>query len=127
VRFLGELPDAARDRWLRSARVFAMPSRLPGAGSAGEGFGIVYLEAGAHGVPVVAGDVGGAVDAVAHGSTGLLVDPTDPLAVADAIVSLLQDPARAAEFGDAGRTRAREFEWDRIGARVHALLSDLAA
>ncbi len=57
VSFLGAVSDEARDKWLRRADVFAMPSRLPGTGRAGDGFGIVYLEAAAHGMPVVAGNV----------------------------------------------------------------------
>ncbi len=64
VRFLGAVSDAERDGWLRRADVFAMPSRLPADGLAGEGFGIVYLEAAAYGKPVVAGNVAGALDAV---------------------------------------------------------------
>ena len=59
-RFTGEVADAERDEWLDRAHVFAMPSRLRAGGGGGEGFGIVYLEAGAHGLPVVAGNVGGA-------------------------------------------------------------------
>ena len=84
-----------------------MPSRLPAGGFAGEGFGIVYLEAGAYGKPVVAGNVGGAVDAVLDGETGLLVDPTDALEVADAITRLLLDEQLATRLGGAGADRAR--------------------
>ena len=75
--FLGALDDRRRDEVLAGADAFAMPSRLPADGRGGEGFGIVYLEAAARGVPVVAGAVGGALDAVADGATGLLVDPED--------------------------------------------------
>jgi phosphatidylinositol alpha-1,6-mannosyltransferase len=122
VRFLGAVPDAERDRWLSAADVLAMPSRLPGDGLAGEGFGIVYLEAGAHGTPVVAGNVAGALDAVADGESGLLVDPTDPRAVADAIVRLLLDRELARRLGRGGAARARRFAWPAIAARVEALL-----
>jgi len=62
VRFTGAVSDAERDEWLRRASVFAMPSRLPGPGRAGEGFGIAFLEAAAYGKPVVAGKVAGALD-----------------------------------------------------------------
>ena len=103
-----------------------MPSRLPAGGSGGEGFGIVYLEAGAHGLPVVAGNVGGALDAVADGETGLLVDPTDHVAVADAIADLLADPVRAAGLGRAGVEHARGFGWAATGAKVEALLARTA-
>ncbi len=85
IVFAGSLPDDERDAWFDRAHVFVMPSRLPPEGAGGEGFGIVYLEAGARLMPVVAGNVAGAVDAVVEGETGLLVDPTDPVAVADAV------------------------------------------
>lgn len=126
TRFLGGVDDAERDAWLDRAHVFAMPSRLPGGGLAGEGFGIVFLEAGAHGTPVVAGNVGGAVDAVDDGETGLLVDPADPRAVAAAVTSLLLDPDRARRMGAAARERARTFAWPVIAARVERALLELA-
>jgi phosphatidylinositol alpha-1,6-mannosyltransferase len=122
ARFLGAVKDAERDGWLASCDLLAMPSRLPADGRAGEGFGIAYLEAGAHGKPVVAGKAAGALDAVADGKTGLLVDPTDAAAVAGAIESLLRDPQLCARLGGAGAERARELAWPRIAARVEALL-----
>ncbi len=127
IRFLGPVPDRERDAWLDRAHVFAMPSRLPAGGFAGEGFGIVYLEANAHGCPVVAGGVGGAVDAVLDGETGLLVDPEDHVAVADALVELLCDPGRRREMGAAGARRAEEFAWPRVAARVQGLIEELSA
>jgi phosphatidyl-myo-inositol dimannoside synthase len=127
VHFLGAASDEVRDGWLQAARAFAMPSRLPAGGFAGEGFGIVYLEAGAHGLPVVAGNVGGALDAVLDGRTGLLVDPTDHLAVADALTVLLTDPARAAELGRAGRRYAESLAWPRVAARVEGLLREVTS
>jgi phosphatidylinositol alpha-1,6-mannosyltransferase len=127
VRFLGAVSDEERDGWLRRADLLAMPSRLPGAGEAGEGFGIAYLEAGAHGKPVVAGNVGGAVDAVIDEQTGLLVDPTDHLAVAGAITRLLLDRELAARLGKAGAERARGLAWPVIAARVQALLLEQLA
>ncbi len=139
VSFLGAVSDEERDAWLGAGDVFAMPSRLPagahpgsqaaeGAGKqAGEGFGIVYLEAAARGVPVVAGNVGGALDSVADGETGLLVDPLDERAVAEAVCSLLLDPGLAARLGAAGAERARRFAWPEIGARVQELLLELTA
>jgi phosphatidyl-myo-inositol dimannoside synthase len=122
VRFLGLVSDEQRDRWLRRANLLAMPSRLPGGGLAGEGFGIVYLEAGAYGKPVVAGNVAGALDAVADGESGLLVDPVDPHAVADAIARLLLDRELARRLGSAGAARARDFAWPVIAGRVEAVL-----
>ncbi|HWY17535.1 MAG TPA: glycosyltransferase family 4 protein [Solirubrobacteraceae bacterium] len=122
VRFLGSVCDAQRDSWLRRADLLAMPSRLPGGSLAGEGFGIVYLEAGAHGKPVVAGNVAGAVDAVLDGKTGLLVDPTDHHAVACAITRLLLDRELARRLGSAGAERARRFAWPTICERLEAVL-----
>ncbi|MEA2623139.1 MAG: phosphatidyl-myo-inositol dimannoside synthase [Chloroflexota bacterium] len=126
TRFLGSVDDVDRDYWLRSAHVFTMPSRLPAGGFAGEGFGIVYLEANAHGMPVVAGNVAGAIDAVVDGETGLLVDPADHLAVGRALVDLLSDRGRAEELGRAGAERARGFAWPLIAERVERLLEDTA-
>jgi phosphatidyl-myo-inositol dimannoside synthase len=125
IQFLGAVSDQQRNLWLRRARLLVMPSRLPAGGFAGEGFGIVYLEAGAYGKPVVAGNVGGAVDAVADGESGLLVDPTDPLAVAKAITSLLLDAELAARLGAAGAHRARQFAWPIIIERVRELLLEV--
>lgn len=124
VRFLGTVTDAERDAALDRARVFAMPSRLPAGGVGGEGFGIVYLEAAARGLPVVAGNVGGALDAVVDGETGLLVNPDDPAAVAGAISGLLCDPERAAALGAAGERRARQFSWPIVARQVEDLILD---
>jgi phosphatidylinositol alpha-1,6-mannosyltransferase len=127
ARFLGAVSDEERNEWLARADLLAMPSRLPGAGKAGDGFGIVYLEAGAYGKPVLAGNVGGAVDAVIDGETGLLVDPTDHRAVGSAIVRLLLDHELAARLGQGGAERARAFAWPVIAERVQQLLLDQLA
>jgi len=118
------VPDDERNRWLRRADLLAMPSRLPQGRLAGEGFGIVYLEAGSYGKPVVAGNVAGAVDAVEDGRTGLLVDPSDPTAVAGAITRLLLDRDLARRLGAAGAERARAFAWPVMVERVGAVLRE---
>jgi phosphatidylinositol alpha-1,6-mannosyltransferase len=124
VEFAGMVSDAERNRRLAGAHVFSMPSRLPPSGrEGGEGFGIVYLEAGLQGLPVVAGAIGGALDAVIDGETGLLVDPTSAEAVAEALSSLLLNPARARELGKAGARHARTFSWERMSRDVHAVLT----
>jgi phosphatidylinositol alpha-1,6-mannosyltransferase len=125
VDFRGSVSDAERDRLLDSAHVFCMVSRLPAGGYAGEGFGIVYLEANAHELPVVAGNVGGATDAVVDGVTGLLVDPRDHVAVADAHVRLLSDPEYAARLGSQGRERAEGYAWPHISRKVEAAVLEL--
>ncbi len=127
ARFVGGVSDEERDRWLDRAHVFCMPCRLPAGGLAGEGFGIVFLEAGLHELPVVAGDAGGARDAVVHGRTGLLVDPTDHVGLADTLAELLIDPERAARLGRAGAARAREHAWPAVAARVREVLDEVAA
>ncbi len=102
-----------------------MPSRVPGDGLGGEGFGIVYMEASWHELPVVAGNAGGAVDAVVDGETGLLVDANDPVAVADALIRLLLDRELSSRLGRRGAERAREFAWPIITQRVEDVLLSL--
>jgi phosphatidyl-myo-inositol dimannoside synthase len=127
ISFLGRVSDAERDLWLRRATLLSMPSRLPGGELAGEGFGIVFLEAGAYGKPVVAGAAGGALDAVLDGETGVLVDPTDHVAVADAITRLMTDAELSRRLGAAGARRARDFAWPLIAARVQEVLLGVLA
>jgi phosphatidylinositol alpha-1,6-mannosyltransferase len=124
-RFLGRVSDAERDEWLRRAHLFAMPSRLPARGQAGEGFGIAYMEAAAYGKPVVAGAVGGALDSVVHGETGLLIDPQDPLLVAEAIAAVLLDEELATRLGASGRAHAERHTWGAVSARVQEALLGL--
>ncbi len=91
-------------------------------------FGMVALEAMACGVPVVAATVGGLFDTVAHGVTGLLVPPRDPMAVAAELRRLFVDDAARAEFGRAGRERARSrYSWDRVTADIAHLYRSLTA
>jgi phosphatidylinositol alpha-1,6-mannosyltransferase len=122
----GEVPDRDRDRLLDSSQVFVMVSRLSPRGE-GEGFGIVYLEAGAHGLPVVAGHAGGAGEAVIDGVTGILVEPTDHVAVAGALIDVLTHPETALRMGRAGRAHAAEHTWQRASAEVESLLLDVIA
>ncbi len=125
VQFLGGVSDEVRDRELADADVFCMVSRMPTGGFAGEGFGIVYLEANSYGLPVVAGATGGALDAVIPGETGLLVDPDDHLAVADALVAVLNDHELAHRLGRGGRARAERLTWEVAARSVEAELLSL--
>jgi phosphatidylinositol alpha-1,6-mannosyltransferase len=126
VRILGSVPDAQRDEWLDRSSVMVMPSRIPPTGVGGEGYGIVFSEAAIRGLPVVAGDVGGTRDAVSDGVTGVLVDPTDHVAVAGAVISLLQDREKARAMGEAARIRAAGLAWPHIAARVEDVALALA-
>jgi glycosyltransferase involved in cell wall biosynthesis len=93
-----------------------------------EPFGIVPLEAMACGVPVVASAVGGQIDSVVHGVTGLHVAPRDPGALAHALRGLLDDPERRAALGAGGARRARErYGWDRVAQATHEAYRALVA
>jgi phosphatidyl-myo-inositol dimannoside synthase len=105
------------------ADVFAMPCRTRGAGLDVEGLGIVYLEASAAGVPVVAGRSGGAPETVLDNQTGVVVDGWDLGAVAATIGDLLADPDRAARMGAAGRRWVVDnWQWKDQAARLAGLL-----
>jgi len=113
IRFLGRVPDADLACLYAAGDAFAMVCRDRWAGLEQEGFGIVFLEAAASGVPQVAGSSGGAAEAVVDGVTGFVVRaPRDPDAVATALRRLLDDPALRRRMGEAGRSRAEaEFDW----------------
>jgi phosphatidylinositol alpha-1,6-mannosyltransferase len=103
--------------------VFAMPCRTRRGGLEVEGLGIVFLEASAAGLPVVAGRSGGSPDAVREGETGVTVDGRSLAQVTDAVAGLLLDPDRARRMGRAGRSWVeREWRWDVLAARLRGLL-----
>jgi phosphatidyl-myo-inositol dimannoside synthase len=123
VVFTGGVPSAQLPAHHAMADVFAMPCRTRGAGLDVEGLGIVYLEASATGVPVVAGRSGGAPETVQDGETGRVVDGTDVSEIATAISEILADPQRAAQMGAAGRRWAVDnWQWRNQAARLRALL-----
>ena len=109
IVFPGRCDRATTASLFAGCVAFVLPSRH-------EPFGIVNLEAMAAGKPVVATAVGGVPDVVEAGSTGILVPPGDPGALAAAIVDVLTTPARASEFGTRGATRSADFDWSRIAA-----------
>lgn len=112
VHFLGFAPPALLDTCYRKAAVFALPSR-------GEGFGLVYLEAMARGLPCIGSRQDAASDVIVDGTTGHLVDHTDIGALAARIVQLLTDDAARRGMGEAGRRRlATEFSEAAFGARL---------
>ena len=104
--------------------VFAMPCRTRRAGLEVEGLGIVFLEASATGLPVVAGRSGGSPDAVLDGRTGHVVDGRAVSEVADRVSGLLEDPVQAREMGRAGRVWVeRDWRWDVLAERLRLLLA----
>ncbi|MHD0279815.1 glycosyltransferase family 4 protein [Rhodococcus aetherivorans] len=120
----GGVPAAELPAHHTIADVFAMPCRTRGAGLDVEGLGIVYLEASATGVPVVAGRSGGAPETVRAGETGVVVDGTSVAAVAGAVADVLADRDRAAAMGAAGRAWVgAEWRWDVLGAKLRRLLA----
>lgn len=128
VRFLGRLPDDDLADLFGSADVFAMLCRNRWAGLEQEGFGIVFVEAAAAGVAQVAGDSGGAAEAVADGDTGIVVRrPGDPVEVAAALTRLLDDRDLCDRMGRAARERAEhEFTYDLLAHRLGVALGALA-
>jgi len=124
VTFTGGIAASDLPAYHAMADVFAMPCRTRGAGLDVEGLGIVFLEASATGVPVVAGSSGGAPETVRHNKTGLVVDGRSINQIADAVAELLADPDRAAAMGAAGRVWATErWRWDDLAARLSGLIS----
>ena len=100
-----------------------MPSRADYHAGSVEGFGIVYLEASASGLPVVAASSGGAAEAVLENETGLLVPPDDPQTLAHALLRLLNDPALRQRMGRAGRRWVEnEMNWDRVGRQFLSII-----
>jgi phosphatidylinositol alpha-1,6-mannosyltransferase len=123
VRFTGSVPWPELPAHYAAGDVFAMPCRTRLGGIDVEGLGIVFLEAAATGLPVVAGDSGGATDAVRDGETGVVVDGRDVARVAREVGALLADPKRAAAMGAKGREWVeREWRWDVLAGRLRALL-----
>jgi phosphatidylinositol alpha-1,6-mannosyltransferase len=128
VRFLGRVSNEDLPRLYGCADVYTMACRNRWGGLEQEGFGIVFVEAAACGVPQVAGDSGGAAEAVADGETGIVVRrPDDHREVARAFEALLDDPALRARMGEAGRARAlADFSYDVLAERLGESLGALA-
>jgi phosphatidylinositol alpha-1,6-mannosyltransferase len=123
VRFTGAVPWAELPAHYGAGDVFAMPCRTRRRGLDVEGLGIVYLEASATGLPVVAGDSGGAPDAVLDGETGWVVPGGSPAPTADRIVTLLADPELRRRMGDRGRQWVEDaWRWDLLAQRLRDLL-----
>lgn len=121
VKFSGELSDADLAAAHHSADIFTLTSRP--AGKSVEGLGLVYLNAAATGLPVIATDVGGVGEALLAGQSGLLVPAGDLSALTSAYARLIQDGETRRRMGETGRTWAAEMSWEKVAA---AVLSRLA-
>ena len=126
VRLLGRVPEELLPGLYGAGDVFAMLCRSRWGGLEQEGFGIVFLEAAAAGVPQVAGESGGAAEAVAHERTGLVMGrPNAVEQVARTLSDLLGDRERRAEMGREARRRAEaEFSYDVLARRLRAGIDD---
>ncbi|MEV5143009.1 glycosyltransferase family 4 protein [Streptomyces sp. NPDC052727] len=123
VRFTGAVPWSELPAHYGAGDVFAMPCRTRRGGLDVEGLGIVYLEASATGLPVVAGDSGGAPDAVLEGETGWVVRGGSVEQTAERIVALLADAELRRRMGERGRQWVEErWRWDLLAERLKALL-----
>lgn len=124
VVFTGSVPAEELPAHYAAGDVYAMPCRTRNRGLDVEGLGIVYLEASATGLPVVAGDSGGAPDAVRQGETGYVVNGRDLAAITDRLATLLTDRELARRMGAAGRAWVeREWRWDTQADRLAELLA----
>ena len=128
VRFLGRIPFDDLTALHRAADVFAAPCRDRWGGLEAEGFGIVFIEAAASGVPAIAGRSGGSHEAVRDGETGFVVEPRDVGALRDRIAALLADDAARHAMGEAAREWAvAECSYDvRVAPLARLLAGDTA-
>ena len=118
VTLRGRLVGVELEAAFAAADLFVMPARVERGGDT-EGYGLVYLEAGARGLPVIGGRTAGAAEAVDHGATGLLVgDPNDAAQVASAIRQALRSSTRLASWGAEGRRRFEQTARPRHFARA---------
>jgi len=112
VKFVGHVSDEQLPRYYRSCHVFCAPS------TGFESFGIVLLEAMAAGKPAVASNIPGYRDLLDDGKEGLLTDPKNERALADALVRVLRDPALQRRMGASGRVKARRYAWSAVASQV---------
>jgi len=112
VFFAGRIDDTDKARFYKTADIFVAPS------TGQESFGIVLLEAMAAGCAVVASDIHGYKRVVQRNVSGLLVEPKDPDAIAEALERLIADPELRRRLGDAGARRAPEYDWTHVTAEL---------
>lgn len=125
VIFTGYVREEEKSSYYNVANMFVMPNRELDNGDV-EGFGIVFLEANAHGKPVIGGKSGGVVDAIVANETGLLVNPIDVEEIASAMLQLLENEDYAKQLGMNGKKRAKEeFNWEILISRMQSELRQL--
>ena len=123
VTFTGGVPFAELPAYYAAGDVFAMPCRTRRGGLDVEGLGMVFLEASASGLPVVAGDSGGAPEAVIEGETGFVVDGRDEAMIAERITTLLREPDLRQRMGAAGRAWVQQrWSWATLAHTLEDLL-----
>ncbi len=123
IRWISMPSDEEKWSWLASSDVFLLPVR--DEGNDVEGFGIVFLEAAAVGVPSIAGRSGGATEAVIDGETGIVVDPLHVTEIEDALRKLLSDEHARRLMGERARKRVeREFQWSERWAKLREILRE---
>jgi glycosyltransferase involved in cell wall biosynthesis len=125
VTFRGGVSGAELQSCYDDCRVFALPARteLDPRAPRGEGFGIVFLEAMAHGKPVVGPNIGAPTEFIRDGEHGLLVDPVNPTKLAQALIELLANPERARQMGEAGRAWVKkEYSYEMFRERMRKIL-----
>ena len=119
VHFLTDIPYGQLSTCYEAAEIFALPSR-------GEGFGFVYLEAMAHGKPVIGGAHGGAPEVIQDGTTGYVVQHGETLQLATSIDALLSNPENARRMGEAGRERVeKEYRFNIFSKSFKKILREL--
>ncbi len=122
VEFTGKISEERLASVYGSATCFAMPSRISLDPAEGEGFGLVYLEAGVWGVPSVAAAGGGSTETVLDGESGILAAPDSLESLTDAIERILSGDALRKKLGQGARVRALEFSYPRFKRRCAAVM-----
>lgn len=121
VVFVGEVVDRELPLYYQASDLFVMPNREIKGDV--EGFGIVFIEASASGIPVIGGESGGTKDAIEHGESGLLLSPDDVKGIASSIIQLLSDRSLMSKMGIQGREMVEnKFSWEKAADQVETLV-----
>lgn len=121
VRFVGEVADKELPLFYQAADLFIMPNRDINGDV--EGFGIVFIEASASGIPVIGGKSGGARDAIEHGSSGVLVNPVDVEEISNVVIQILSNESSLSNMGRLGRQMVEDkYSWERATTEVEKVI-----